>query len=104
MADEREARQPDTVKQDLERERICEELRHVRSQIESNVGNRGWAKFHSAALAHPAGDRGQQIWFVPALVKSNSAIPIQTRQRVRSLARKQAAAIAMLVIERSEQG
>src|SRR6266850_6230044 len=102
MAEEREARQPDTVKQNLERERIGAEIRHVRCQIESNLGNPGRAKLHSSALAHPAGDRGQQIGFVPAVVKSNSAISIQTRQRVRSLAGKQAAPIAMLVIERSE--
>src|SRR5882762_3842841 len=102
MAEEREAGQPDTVKQNLDRERICREIRHVCSQIESNFGHPGRAKLHSSALAHPAGDRGQQIGFVPAVVKSDSAISIQTRQRVGSLAGKQAAAIAMLVIEWSE--
>src|SRR6266581_8120110 len=102
MAEEREVRQPDTVKQNLDSKRICAKVRHVSAQIESNFGNCGRAKLHSSARAHPARDRRQQIWFVPAIVKGYAAIAIQTRQRVRSLTRKQTAAIAMLVIERSE--
>jgi hypothetical protein len=79
-------------------------IRQVRSNVHTYFSQTGSAEIYSAARAHPAGNRWQHVWFIPAVVEPRIITSIQTLETFLIVRRrKEGAAVSMFVIERTER-